>query len=146
MANLLLWDSNPSAVTLLTTELNSLANAGRVLTGEIDNSSDLKTAIDIETHIDTQASARSAGAAVDIYLLPSMDGTTFPGSTSEDPSVNMLVGSFSFDATTGARSDVLTGIVLPPGKHKILLKNNTGQAFAASGNTLKYRVYAVEVQ
>lgn len=146
MPNQILWDGNPSPVTLLSTELNSLGNDGRVLSGEIDNSTDLKTVIDFELSLATQGSARSTGACVDLYLLSSIDGTNYPGSEAADPTLNQLIGSFAFSAATAAERDVIKSIELPPGLHKIVVKNRTGQAFAASANTLKYRTYCLEVQ
>ena len=146
MANLILWDANPSAETLLSTGLNSLANDGRVLSAAIDNSTALKTVIDFEMYVAEQGSARSVGASVDIYLLTSVDGTNYPGSDAADPTINTMVGSFAFSAATAAERDVLKGVELGPGLHKIVVKNRTGQAFAATGNTLKYRTYCLEVQ
>ena len=146
MPNQILWDGNPSPVTLLSAELNSLTNDGRILSDAIDNSTDLKTVIDFELSLNTQNSARSTGACVDLYLLSSMDGTNYPGSAAADPTLNQLIGSFAFSATTAAERDVIKSVELPPGLHKIVIKNRTVSAFAASANTLKYRTYCLEVQ
>lgn len=146
MASKIIWDSNPSATTLTTTALDSLANDGRILSDVIDNSVDLNSVIDFEMYIAAQGSARSSNAVIDIYLLPSVDGTNYPGSASSDPPVNRLIGSFSFSATTSAERDVLAGVQLPPGLHKVVLKNRTGQALASSANTLKFRTYSLEAQ
>jgi hypothetical protein len=146
MANQILWDANPSPVTLLSTTLNSLANDARVLSAEIDNTTALKTLIDFELYLATQGSARSVGACVDIYLLSSLDGTNYPGDASADPTINNMIGSFAYSAATTAERDTIKSIELAPGLHKIVVKNRTGQAFAASGNTLLYRSYCLEAQ
>ena len=128
--------------TYLTTELNSLANAGRKLGASIDNDANLRRYVAVLLDLAAQGSARSAGAAVWVYVLPS-DGTTFAyGDDSTTPSDAHRVGAFLLDAATTARFDVLTGLEAPPGDFKILIVNGTGQAFASSGNTVKYALYS----
>jgi len=146
MANKITWDSNPSPVTLLDSELDSIPTEGSVLSGVIDNSTGLDTVIDFELYLAEQASARSAGACVDIYLVSSIDGTNYPGPAIGEPSINTIVGSFAFSAAVDAERDVIKNITLSPGLHKVYIKNRTGQTFASASNTLKYRVYSLEVQ
>ena len=146
MANKITWDSNPSPVTLLDSELDSIPTEGSVLSGVIDNSTGLDTVIDFELYLAEQSSARSAGACVDIYLVSSIDGTNYPGPAIGEPSINTIVGSFAFSAAVGAERDVIKNVTISPGLHKIFIKNRTGQAFASTSNTLKYRIYSIEVQ
>jgi len=136
------WNNNPSAVTLLSTELNSLANDSRVITAAIDNSIGLEQFADFELSIAAQSSTRDPNAAIEIYIIPSIDGINYPEDATVDPSVNMKVGSFVFSENTDADIDTILNILIPPGKFKILLKNITGQALAESGNVLKYRIYS----
>lgn len=138
-----------SATTYLSTELNSLADGANKLGAKIDNEADGENEmfIDVEFSIATQGSARDAGAYVALYLLESVDGTNFTyGSDSVDPPASALIDVFLLDAATTARYVCLTNLQLPPLDFKLLLMNETGQAFASSGNTLKYRIHSLEQQ
>lgn len=143
------WEAPASIQTYLSTELNSLADGANKLGAKIDNVADGENELFmvLELYLATQGSARSAGATVDVYVLPSVDDTNFCyGSDSVDPPASAYVGSFPLDAATTARYATLHNIPLPPLDFKILVINETGQAFAASGNTLKYRLYSFESQ
>lgn len=129
---------------VLTTELNSLASAANKLSAAFSNDAtgELYPYADFEFYVAAQGSARSAGARIDLYILPTMDGTNYSyGDDSTDASPTTYVGSFLLDAATTARYVYLTGILLPPADFKVLIDNQTGQAFASSGNTLKMRRY-----
>lgn len=146
--NAINWESNPSLTSYLTTELNSLADAANKLGAAIDNSAGLDMYADVEISLAAQGSARSAGAYVAVYLIPSADGgTTYAyGGDSLDPGANHLVATVPFDAATTARDQLATMIPVPPGHFKLLIQNQTGQALAASGSTVQYRLYSAEVQ
>lgn len=139
------WNSPDSPETILSTELNSLANgANKITTTAISNdqSTELDMFADFELYIAAQGVARDAGAYVALYILPTVDGTNFAyGGDSLDPDPNHHRGNFVFDAATTARYDVIEGIRLPPGDFHVLVMNETGQAFASSGNMLKMRRY-----
>jgi hypothetical protein len=137
------WVYSGSLTTIFTTELNSLANGSNKITGTaLDNDSGLDLYADFEFYIAAQASARSAGAYIPLYILPLVDASnpTY-GGDSLDPPGSMWVGSFLLDAATTARYTSIRGVLLPPFDFHVLVMNETGQAFASSGNTLKYRRY-----
>lgn len=147
MANEVNWSNYPSATTYLTTELNSLANGANVLGAAIDNTANGDRWMDIELTVATQGSARSSGAYVAIYLLSSTDGTNYTyGDASTDPPASAWVGNIPLDAVVTARISSLIHLLVPAGKFKILVMNETGQAFASSGNTVKYALYNEEIQ
>lgn len=140
------WLTYPSATSHLTTELNSLANAGRKLGAAVTTTRDQY--MDVELSLAAQGSARSAGAAVELYLLPSVDGSNYAygADAGPDPAGTHLAGLFQFDAATTARLDNVVGIFVPAGNWKLMVINRTGQAFAASANTLKYTLYDDVIQ
>jgi hypothetical protein len=148
MANAINWESSPALVSYLTTELNSLANAARVIGAAIDNSSGLDMYMDVEAYVAAQGSARSAGAYLGIYLIPSLDGGTNYGygDATDAPPASGLVAALPLDAATTARRVQATMIPVPPGHFKLIISNATGQAFAAADSTLAYRLYSTEVQ
>ena len=147
MANELNWSDYPAATIYLTTELNALADGGNKLGAAIDNTSNGDMHMDVELYVATQGGARGSGAYVALYILASVDGTNYCyGADAVDPPAHALVGTFALDAVVTARYVTLTHILLPAGKFKLLLMNETGQAFAATGNTLKYTKFNSELQ
>lgn len=141
------WSATTSPESILTTELNSLANGATKLSAAVsnDDAAERNLYADFEFTIAAQGSARANDAHVQLYLLPSIDGTNFTyGDDSTTPPASALVGSFILDASTSARVVHLRGVELPPEDFKLLVYNNTGQALAASGNTLKLFRYNLE--
>jgi hypothetical protein len=123
--------------TVLSTDLNTLASGSSAVTGTaLDNGTDLYPWADWELFIDTQGSNRSASPRVDMYFEPIPDGTNAATSTN----TNAFAGTFipSASATTAQRL-VLPRVPIPGYSYHVRLVNQTGQAFAASGNTLKMR-------
>jgi len=140
----------PAAIqAYLSTTLNTLAVDDAVVGATIDNVADGENEmfIALEFYIDTQDSARDAGDYVAVHLLASVDDTAFnygDGTPLVDPGT--LICVFSLDAAATARYVVRTNIPIPPFDFKLMVVNKTGQAFAATGNTLKYRLYSHESQ
>ncbi len=140
------YTGKDSANTVLSTELNSLGDGSNKITSTALSNDAATTErelyADWSLSLAAQGTARDSGASVELYIIPEVDGTYAYGGDSLDPSPNHYVGSFSFDAATTARVDILVGRPLPNSDYHVLLQNNTGQAFAASGNVLKQEVYA----
>lgn len=133
------WATPDTIATALSTELNALANAGfSAASAAIDNETGLFRFIDLEIVIAAQGAARSAGAIIEIYLEKSIDGTNFDDRALTDFVSNFLC-SFQLDAAVTARRLSLANIEIPPLQFKLTARNNTGQALAASGSTLRYR-------
>ena len=149
MASTFKWVAPEALTSYLTTELNSLADSTSDTTGfsavgaEIANETDLYQYINLELVVATQGAARSAGGFVAVYINYSADGTTYDDTT--DKAFTELLGIFPLDAAVTARRLTKTNLPIPPIDFKLLVLNDTGQALAATGNTLKYRRHNEQV-
>lgn len=137
-----------SIQTLASTELNSLAAAARALGAEYDNSASGNLYLFglFELNV-TFGTAPTAGTLVSVYIIPAPDGTNYDdGSASVAPPTTSFVGGFPVRAVTTAQKIMLrTGfaqlIPLPPTKLKVIVQNDTNQAFPATGSTVKMVPY-----
>lgn len=143
----------PAAIqTLLSTELNSLANnAGALASTGYDNAntSNLYIWASFELNV-TFGSAPTAGSVCELYIIPAPDGTnyddTVAAATAYAPSP-ALAGFFPLRNVTTAQKIPLgyggmrNPITLPPTLFKLFLINKGGQAFPASGSTVKATLY-----
>jgi len=148
MTNPVHWQNYPAAASLyLSAQLDGLADGANKLGGVIDNTSNGDMYMDAELYIATQPGARSAGAFVALYILASVDNVNYCyGTDAVDPPSSALVCNLDFDAVATARLHTKKHILLPAGRFKMLVINETGQAFAAANNTLKYKVYGEEIR
>ena len=135
-----------SIATVLSTELNSLANAAAALGTEYDNSSNLYLWAMFELSVQF-GSSPTAGNTVDLYIIPAPDGTNYDdnttGASGAAPSTS-YVGGFPLRAVTSAQKvplGVARRIDLPPTKFKVFVVNGSGQAFPSSGSTVKMVPY-----
>ena len=128
--------------SVLTTDLNSLGSGSTsAATAALDNTTNLDLFADLTLTVAAQGAARSAGANVAVYMVQALDGTNYDdvhAGTAE------LVAVFSLDAATTARQSTRRDVPIPPGLYKYFVVNNTGQAFAASGNILEHRMHSIE--
>lgn len=134
-----------SVATLASTELNSLANGSAALGAEYDNGTNLYLWGLFLLSV-TFGSNPTEGNLVNAYLVPAIDGTNYayaPTGASPFVSPTMYIGGFAVDNVTSAQriplgidGVVYKPIMLPACKFKILLLNNSGQAFPSSGSTL----------
>lgn len=148
MANAIKWEALLSdRSTVLTTELNSLGNTSRTNAGSaIDNGTNLDRYGFLELNV-TFGSAPSAGGYVALYMVTALDGTNYDdGSSSVDPGTHTLVTTIPLRATTNAQKLHSVRFELPPCPIKFILENRSGQAFPASGSTVKLFTVNEEVQ
>jgi hypothetical protein len=131
--------------TALSTEFNSLANGSyTAASATIDNTTALDLFMDLQLNV-TFGTAPSAGGTVDVYLLPSQDGTTFAdGGGSTAPQAQLWIASFELRAVTTAQVLMARDIPIPGLKFKLTAKNASGQAFPASGSTIKYVTHSLQ--
>ena len=134
-----------SVSTIVTTELNSLANNSLVVSS-VAGSSGVITAptqpqLLVELFV-TFGTAPTANTSILVWFLKTIDGGTSyeDGSSAVTPTRNPDL-IFSVNAvTTGQHLQKICDT--PQTNFKVLIKNNgTGQAFAASANTLKILPY-----
>lgn len=141
-----IWLYAASAANMLTTELNSIANSNaNVLSAAgatIDNSTNGFIYCDLEFLAGGTLTPVS-GAFVEVWFLRSLNG----GTNFEDGSATVAPGRLP-DATIQVRAGTTitprsgaSGIILPPGHFKPILRNQTGVTLPASGNLLTYRPY-----
>jgi hypothetical protein len=136
-----------SEVSLLTTQLNSLANAALCAASSAIDNDTASTHRDplcvLELSLAVQGTARSAGAAVEVFFLPTEDGTDHTAEVAGCVE-NNLVAVLYLDEAVTARKIVRAGVPLPPTDFKVMVRNSTGQAFNASGNELVMKRYGME--
>ncbi len=137
-----------AAITsLLTTELDSLANGAGALGVEYDNATGLYFWGDFELLV-AFGTAPTADSVVELYLIPAADGTNYgdgAGGPSPVAPRNHYVGAWALRAVTTAQRLVLQGVPLPPLMFKALVVNKSGQPFPASGSTVRIVPYRTQV-
>lgn len=128
-------------VSLMTTELNSLATTGTATSSTIDNDADHDMYVDLFLTID-YGTGPTAGSVIECYIVRSYDGTNF-----EDiPPASGLVGSFILANTTNTQILCIPGVSVPPEDFKVhVIAKTTGQTAQASGNTLIGLFYGEQI-
>lgn len=146
MANIGKWQS-PTLTTVMSTELNSLANGSAATSASaVDNTTALAMYADIEFNL---ASLSPTGnPSVSLYIAESVDGTNFPSQSTADfqlTSTQLLcVVPIGTTAATAERV-VVRQVLIPPAKFNIILLNSTGVSLNASGNTVKFLTYSINL-
>lgn len=134
-----------SQSTLLTTELNALANNAAALSAAYNNTQgggggDGYLMADLELYV-TYGTAPTAGTGCSVWFLQTEDGTNYEDGSNSGPVIPARAPDLVFplrNVNTAQR--IIRTVGLPPGNFKVLLRNDgTGQAMSASGHTLKIR-------
>jgi hypothetical protein len=117
------------------------------LSDEIDNSTNKYELVDVRVVMASAAFITPADCGMEIFLIPTVDGTNYPtwtGNTTTDQVHNgpYLVGYVPFTGTTAAQSAVLMEVPLPNGKYKWAARNRGNVTLAGSGNTLNWRPHS----
>jgi len=128
-----------SATTYLTTDLNSLADTSSFLGGAINNSSNRDMWLMVEIYLASVDLSAETSPGVGLRLLESIDG----GTNYEDNDDQAYAISLPVAATSAAHRRA-GHLMIPPGYFKLAVVNNTGAAFAATGNIFKYAPYTPE--
>jgi hypothetical protein len=133
--------------------LKNLANSGRKIGNAIDLTG-AGTARNVLVYFELlwrNASAPAANAPIELYLIPSIDGTNYDDADdSTDPPASHLIYTFQTRAVATAqrRSNGPRPLILPAVKFKPFIYNKSGQAFTNTDNenVLSYRIVDYEVQ
>ena len=142
------WGNVGSVVSLLSTELNSLASAAGSAYGPEVNNNNQPIQGTLWLHIASNSLAFTTGSFVGIYLVPSTtpgtaSGTypTYTSGTSPVYSGNGYVAAININPQTQSANvvdETLPNVFIPSGYFKTILINKSGVALPASGNTLKF--------
>ena len=131
------------------TALNDLLNDEWTdLSDEIDNSTNLYLSVDLEIVL-ASAAFTGVDSAIEVYLIPSVDGTNYPNwtgsvNTAEQENMPYFVGIAVTSGAEAAQRMVLRDIPLPNGKYKWGFRNASNVTLAASGNAANWRPHQVQ--
>lgn len=127
--------------SVLTTELNSLANNGYSAASSAQGSDGTGGPLFADFEMVTGGSQSATNSVVgELYVLRSADGTNYETSpSSTNPGTDAYAGQFIDASGSTTKRAVLRDIPNPPGLWKALYKNLSGSTHAASSNTVKVR-------
>jgi len=149
MVSKVLWDQSATPSSIMTTALNSLAdNTISGASSVVDNAANLDTMAWLELNVTYGTAPSDANPSVDVYIAESLDGTNYQDApvTGGTDQAHLFMGSFPVRKVTSAQRLVIGPFAIPPSKFKLYLDNQTGQAMAATGNTLDIKVANLEGQ
>lgn len=133
------WAGSPtSRGTVLTTELNALANNAFSAAGPAYNNT---TNLDRWAWVEFVTGASitpTTGAVILVYMVHSPGGTNYDeGASANNPGTHTLVSVLPLTVAAGThRAISTTPFALPPSNVKFILKNQAGVALAATLNTV----------
>ena len=143
---------NAALATIMDTDLNSLANdAVNIGAVMIDNTTHKHHNLVAELYLATVDLSAQTGLTVELYLVPSIDGTNYcdagtDASTTDLPPGSAHIGTFYIQKTSAVhRTAIVCKECLQALKYKPVLINKTGVAFNSSGNILKTRTNSDQV-
>lgn len=139
-ATAVVWTSGQSLTSLTDNEYTDLGD-------EIDNSTNKYMFADIELVLGS-AAFTGTDSGIELYLIPSIDGTNYPtwtgnGTSDEQENNGFFVGFMALTGTTAAQRATLRDVDLPSGKYKFACRNRGNVTLAGSGNTLSWRPHSV---
>jgi hypothetical protein len=140
------------ALTLLTTELNSLSS-GSVAVSSAGGTSGVFTNANtgqviwspMVLTLGSTVGAFQTGGNLSCWFLQSLDGTTFENNSAAPPRAPDAVFPVPATALSSTAAFLSQGLVRVPAlKFKILCQNNSGQPLNASGNTVVLAPTAIQ--
>lgn len=138
------WTEYGGVATHLTTELNALANNANVLGSALDFNTGRKLYLDIELYLATVDLSGQTNPAIYLWMLRRTDGTNFEDGSSTVTPARLPDAILPLREFNGVHRVVAVRVLSSPDQMKMLIKNSSGAALAATGNTVKYRMYSEE--
>lgn len=132
-----------SPTTVLSGGLDALANDAAATSAAITSARDQFANLELSV---TFASAPTADRTVDAYIVRTVDGTNFEDASASRPPASGFLGSFAVNNSASLQRLILAGVVLDVRDFQIMLVNKSGQAFTASGHTLKIQTYNPSIE
>jgi len=133
---------------LTTSAINSLASATYVSAGDITIASATKTPLDMFIEVEVTPGTVSSNKQVVVFLKESIDGTNFTtgpesGTTTTDEPNLVFLGVIPCNTNSTLQRGVFSvapvcGGILPH-TVRVIVKNETGAALAASGHAVYYQ-------
>lgn len=152
MANKLLWAAESEA-TLLSTELNDMADDATVVDGaDYDNAANKFRWADFLLFLDDFDAPPSAGGFFELHIFYKLDGTHYADGEAGDvaspvPTGNSLHGIFLIDTTDADQYQQVLGVPLSPKAFRVAVTNKCGQDLTAvDTHWLKMYPYNEELQ
>ena len=147
------YSTSSSLATIMSTQLNSLADGAINVGGDsdLDNTTNEHHNLMAELYLASVDLSAQDSPAVELYLVPKIDGTNFcdtgtDASTTDLPPGSAHIGTFYIQETSAAhRAAISCKNCLQDLEYRAVLLNKTGAAFAASGNTLKIKTNSDQV-
>ena len=152
-----LYTERTTGTTVVSTELNALANdtAALVSTALSNDASDERNLLaDFMIVIAEQAGARDGGA-ISLLNVPEVNSTYGDVATVQTALIHIAhrddgtTCSFVLDSAVTARTITVSNVKIPNGNYKVGLLNESGQALAATGNSIfmtgKYQPASITV-
>lgn len=131
--------------SVLTTELNSLANAGYSSASSAQGSDGTGGPLLADFEMVTGGAQSATNSVVgELYVLRSADGTNYETTPSSTvPGVDSFAGQFTDASGSSTKRCIIRDVPNPPGLWKAVYKNASGSSHAASGNTVKVRHHSL---
>ncbi|NIT55419.1 MAG: hypothetical protein GWN00_04030 [Aliifodinibius sp.] len=142
------YDSTPTLATYMTNGLDGLADNTTNVGGTIfDNSSNLDFYMCAELVLNSVDLSSETNPTVELYMVPSIDGTNYcdtgsDASSTDIPPASTLAGIFIIQETNASHRAGIEMFRIGPLKYTPVIINKTGQAFHATTNTLKMGTFS----
>lgn len=139
-ATAIAWTSGQTLDSLTDNEYTDASDA-------VDNSTNKYMFADVEIVL-ASAAFTGADSGIEVYLIPSVDGTNYPtwtgnGTSDEQENNGFFVGFVSTTGATAGQRMVLRDVELPNGLYKWAFRNRGNVTLAGSGNSASWRPHSV---